>query len=82
MATTETNSVGCFFKAVDEKHLSQEVKQMLWNPRMDLIAIAFTNGDVHLYRMSWQKVWTLTNPQQNVTITSMAWRPDGKGNIY
>jgi anaphase-promoting complex subunit 4 len=75
----EVTTTGCFFKSIDEKHLSQEVKQMLWNPRMDLIALAFANGDVHLYRMSWQKVWILSNPQLNVTITSMAWRPDGKG---
>ena len=53
--TNEMTSGGCFFKPIDEKHLSQEVKQMLWNPRMDLIALAFTNGDVHLYRMYWQK---------------------------
>ena len=69
----------CFFKQIDEKHIAQEVKQMLWNPKMDLIALAFANGDIHLYRMTWQKVWTLNSPQQNLNITSMAWRPDGKG---
>ena len=69
----------CFFKQIDEKHIAQEVKQMLWNPKMDLIALAFSNGDIHLYRMSWQKVWTINSPLQNLTITSMAWRPDGKG---
>jgi hypothetical protein len=30
----------CFFKQIDEKHIAQEVKQMLWNPKMDLIALA------------------------------------------
>ena len=49
------------------------------NPKMDLIAVAFANGDLHLYRMSWQKVWSIASPQQNVLISSMAWRPDGKG---
>ncbi len=68
-----------FFKQIDEKHVSQEVKQMLWNPKMDLIAMAFANADIHLYRMSWQKVWTLNAPHQGLSITAMAWRPDGKG---
>jgi WD40 repeat protein len=76
--TEESNN---FFKKIDEKNVNQEVKLMLWNPKMDLIAIAFQNGDVHLYRMSWQKVWSVNNTQQNVSITSMAWRPDGKSII-
>lgn len=68
----------CFFKQIDEKNMSQEVQQMLWNPKMDLIAIAFLNGDIHLYRMSWQRVWTISCPHQSISIVSMAWRPDGK----
>ena len=67
-----------FFKKIDEKNVNQEVKLMLWNPKMDLIAVAFYSGDLHLYRMTWQKVWSVNNTQASVTITSMAWRPDGK----
>lgn len=67
-----------FFKQIDEKNTSNEVTQMLWNPKMDLIAIAFTNAEIHLYRMSWQRVWSITCPHQNIFVTSMAWRPDGK----
>jgi WD40 repeat protein len=74
-----TQPTSCFFKQIDEKHINQEVKLMLWNPKMDLIALAFSNGDLHLYRMTWQKVWSLSSPHQNVTITAMDWRPDGKG---
>lgn len=68
-----------FFKQIDEKQTSQEVSQMLWNPKMDLIALAFSNGDVHLYRMSWQRVWSSAAPQHSLTVTALAWRPDGKG---
>jgi anaphase-promoting complex subunit 4 len=71
------NDLG-FFKQTDEKNTQQEVLQMLWNPKMDLIAIAFKTGDIHLYRMSWQRVWSATSPNSNLTISSMAWRPDGK----
>jgi anaphase-promoting complex subunit 4 len=69
-----------FFKQTDEKSTQQEVLQMLWNPKMDLIAIAFKTGDIHLYRMSWQRVWSASSPNSNLSITSMAWRPDGKSN--
>jgi hypothetical protein len=79
MSDTTAVATPCFFKQIDEKHITQEVKLMLWNPKMDLIALAFTNADIHLYRMNWQKVWTMNSPIQNLTITSMAWRPDGKG---
>ena len=72
-------ATACFFKQIDEKHINQEVKLMLWNPKMDLIAVGFSNGDIHLYRMSWQRVWSLTCRHQNIQLTSMAWRPDGKG---
>lgn len=76
MNSSETSS---FFKQIDEKHLTNEVKIMLWNPKMDLIALGFANADIHLYRMTWQKVWTLNAPHQGISITAMAWRPDGKG---
>jgi anaphase-promoting complex subunit 4 len=78
---SETSATPCFFKQIDEKHINQEVSQMLWNPRMDLIALAFSNGDIHLYRMNWQRVWSYSSPHQNLTVTSMAWRPDGKSMI-
>lgn len=76
--SAQESSSSCFFKQIDEKNTSNEVTQMLWNPKMDLIAIAFANAEVHLYRMSWQRVWSVTCPHQNVSVTSLAWRPDGK----
>ena len=75
--TSKEQSTVCFnFKPIDEKHLSQDVKQMLWNrfEWIDLFDLVLTNDDVNLYRMSWQKVWTLIDPQQ-----SHKWRPDSKG---
>jgi anaphase-promoting complex subunit 4 len=77
--SSQDAATACFFKQTDEKQMNQEVSQMLWNPKMDLIALAFTNGDLHLYRMTWQRVWSSPSPHQNQSITSMAWRPDGKG---
>lgn len=36
------------------------------------------SGEVQVHRLHWQKVWNLTPPKENVTVDSMAWRPDGK----
>lgn len=35
-------------------------------------------GDVALHRLTWARVWNLDPPKENVTVTAMAWRPDGK----
>jgi hypothetical protein len=34
------------FRQVDEKHVTFEVDQMLWSPKMDLIAVASVTGEV------------------------------------
>lgn len=66
------------FKLVDEKHVSTEVDMMLWSPKLDLIALATSHGEVVLHRLSWQKVWTLPSLGEEEKIGGMAWRPDGK----
>ncbi|XP_064601241.1 anaphase-promoting complex subunit 4-like [Liolophura sinensis] len=66
------------FKQVDEKHVSAKVKHMIWSPKMDLISLANEQGEVILYRLSWQKVWSLPPPAEGVTVSALAWRPDGK----
>ena len=46
------------FREHEERHLSNEIKFMKWNPKFDLIAVAFKSGDVALHRLvDWQKVW-------------------------
>ena len=34
---------------------------------------------VVLHRLSWQKVWSVPPPAEDVKVKSLAWRPDGKG---
>ncbi len=77
-STSSSASPSNFFKQIDEKNTTNEVSQMLWNPKMDLIAVAFSNGDIHLNRMSWQRVWSVSPPHQNLKVSGMSWRPDGK----
>ncbi|KAK2166972.1 hypothetical protein NP493_1295g01027 [Ridgeia piscesae] len=66
------------FKQVDEKHVSAEVTCMRWSPKMDLIVVANVQAEVILYRLSWQKVWTLPAPCEHCKVTCLAWRTDGK----
>lgn len=35
-------------------------------------------GEVHLHRLNWQRVWSLSPPSDTSLVKSMAWRPDGK----
>ncbi|OWF41517.1 Anaphase-promoting complex subunit 4 [Mizuhopecten yessoensis] len=66
------------FKQVDEKHVSVEVELMLWSPKFDLVALSNVQGEVVLHRLSWQKVWLVAPPAEEVKVTALAWRPDGK----
>ena len=69
---------GKLYKQVDEKHLYTEVDLMLWSPKMDLVAVTTMAGEVILHRLSWQKVWQLSQLKENVVVSSLVWRPDGK----
>ncbi|XP_056005623.1 anaphase-promoting complex subunit 4-like isoform X2 [Ostrea edulis] len=66
------------FRLMDEKHVSVEVEFMLWSPKFDLIALANVQGEVVLHRLSWQKVWSIPPPSEEVKVKALAWRPDGK----
>ena len=46
------------FRLEAEKVLGASVRCMSWCPTMDLIAFATDKGDVHVHRLSWQKLWT------------------------
>lgn len=35
-------------------------------------------GEVTLHRLSWQRVWTLAPPSEDVSVKGIAWRPDGQ----
>lgn len=66
------------FRQTEDRHVSVEVSFMVWSPKMDLMALANVQGEVVLHRLSWQKVWTIPAPADNVTVGTLAWRPDGR----
>ncbi|XP_041913871.1 anaphase-promoting complex subunit 4 [Alosa alosa] len=68
------------FRQVGEKQLPNPILYMAWSPKRDLIALANTNGELLLHRLSnFYRVWSL-QPNENTgkEITALAWRPDGK----
>ncbi len=43
-------------RQLEERQVEMEVSSMLWSPKMDVLAMAMSTGDVALYRLNWQKV--------------------------
>ena len=63
-------------RQMDEKTTDQEVKLMVWSPKMDILALAFSSGSISLHRLQWQKIWTAEAGEEEV-VGALAWRPDG-----
>ena len=64
-------------RQMDEKTTDQEVKLMVWSPKMDILALAFSSGSISLHRLQWQKIWTAEAGEEEVVVGALAWRPDG-----
>ena len=66
-------------RLIDEKPTEHEVVNMVWSPKMDILALSFTNGSVSLNRINnWQKIWSAGAVEEGRHCSALAWRPDGK----
>ncbi|KAL1138965.1 hypothetical protein AAG570_009026 [Ranatra chinensis] len=65
-------------RQLEERHMATKVDLMVWSNKMDLLALSNAKGEVTLHRLSWQKVWSLSPPVEGLTVSGIAWRPDGK----
>lgn len=65
-------------RQLEERHMATKVDIMIWSNKMDLLALSNSKGEVALHRLSWQKVWSLSPPAEDVIVKGIAWRPDGK----
>jgi len=61
-----------------ERQTEHEVTNILWSPKMDILALSFSTGSVSLYRLAWQRVWCATPSEEGSLCNALAWRPDGK----
>jgi len=64
-------------RQMDERTTNQEIRLLLWSPKMDILATAMDNGDVCLYRLQWHRVWAAPS-HEDAACTALSWRPDGK----
>ena len=64
-------------RPLEERQIEQEVKLLEWSPKMDILAVGLVNGDVSLHRLNWQKIWTVSPPEES-TCEAIVWRPDGQ----
>ncbi|CAG9791967.1 unnamed protein product [Diatraea saccharalis] len=68
----------CGMRQMEERHVANQIDLMVWSNRLDLLALSNFKGEVQIHRLHWQKVWNLSPPRENITVSCMAWRPDGK----
>ena len=70
------------FTVVCEPTLAAGVRAAAWNPVMDLLALALSDGQLLIQRHTWQR-WLQIPPALAGTgaddeITAVGWHPDGK----
>lgn len=39
---------------------------------------SFCTGEVTLHRLNWQRVWTFPPPVEDMRVSALSWRPDGR----
>lgn len=71
----ESNQLQRSFTILLDKHLSQNIIDAQWCPTMDLVAVLVEDGQLHLHRLNWQRLW---NYVPESPIKAFTWRPDGK----
>eukprot|EP00045_Choanoeca_perplexa_P012615 m.138566 g.138566 ORF g.138566 m.138566 type:complete len:740 (+) comp16074_c0_seq3:71-2290(+) len=72
------DSWGNDYQLLEEQQCQGHVTAMAWCPTMDLVALALDNGQVHVRRLSWQRVWMLDTLEEKPAITALCWSPDGQ----
>ncbi|GAB4814517.1 hypothetical protein N2152v2_001563 [Parachlorella kessleri] len=67
------------FTALLDRGISAEVQLATWCPSMDLLALVTVDGQLHVHRLNWQRLWW-TAPEAPITgkREALAWHPDGK----
>lgn len=54
-------------------------KQLAYCPSMNLLALATADEQIDVYRAKGQRVFGVTRDESAGKVTSMQWKPDGKG---
>lgn len=43
-------------KQLEERQVDREITNLLWSPKMDILAVVSENNDISLFRLNWQRV--------------------------
>lgn len=47
------------FTQLLDRGISAEARLASWCPTMDLLALVTTDGQLHLHRLNWQRLWSV-----------------------
>lgn len=67
------------FSVLLETAISSNVVLSQWCSTMDIVALVTEDGQLQLFRLNWQRLWSITADD---LITCICWRPDGKQLAY
>lgn len=75
----ELNDEPSTLNMLAEKIMHQPIKlgNLAYCPTMDLIALATIDEQVHVYRLNGQRVFGVSNKQDERSVLSLQWKPDG-----
>ena len=43
-------------RQLEERQVDRPITNLLWSPKMDILAVVYENNDVSLFRLNWQRV--------------------------
>ena len=43
-------------RQLEERQVDRPIINLLWSPKMDILAVVYENNDVSLFRLNWQRV--------------------------
>ena len=70
------------FLALLERNVSIKIVSSSWCPTMDIVVLVTADGQLQLFRLNWERLWSLETKQTGSSITSLEWSPLGKHVAY
>ncbi len=55
-------------RQLEERQVDRAITDLLWSPKMDILAVVSDNNDISLFRLNWQKASADTGSTYSVFI--------------
>lgn len=62
-----------------DKAVMSSVKLASWSPKHEMLAVAFADRPLSLYRLNWERLWTVS-PEAvppGSSVSALCWAPEG-----